>query len=114
MKEETKQIKIKREDELSKLKTRARKQAWLLKKDGFAVDFFDRYKRCWAQLDQSQIENYEIIQIHEFDGQKWNVIVKDISYKSFSHFYSLIQKYKRKYGKKNLHKHMQTIIETIR
>ena len=55
MKEETKQIKIKSENELRKLKTRARKQAWLLKKDGFIVDFYDRYKRCCEQLDQSQI-----------------------------------------------------------
>ena len=114
MKEETKQIKIKSEDELRKLKTRARKQAWLLKKDGFAVDFYNRYKRCWAQLDQSQIKDYERINIYEFDGQKWNVIIKDISYKSFSHFYSLVQKYKRKYGKKNLHKYTRNIIKSIR
>lgn len=100
---------------LRSFKTKARKQAWRLKKDGYIVEFYDRYrKRGWKRLEYSKIYNYEIIRVFEFDGKRWSVIIDDISYKTFSRFYALVQSYKREYGKKRLHDYTGNILENLK
>lgn len=97
---------------LRNLKTKARKQAWTLKKDGYIVDFCDRFKnRGWGKLHYSEIYNYEKIIVFEFDGNKWNMIVKDMSYSTLTRFYQLVQIYKKEYGKKQLHKYTNEILK---
>lgn len=100
---------------LRSFKTKARKQAWKLKKDGYIVEFYDRYrKRGWKRLDYCEIYNFEIIRVFEFDGKRWNVILDDITYQPFTRFYTLIQTYKREYGKKRLHDYTGEILKNLK
>lgn len=100
-------------DLLRKFKTAARKQAWILKKDGYIVDFYDRYKQGSCKLKINQIYNYEKIVVFEFNGTIWNKVINDISYDSLTQFYLLVQRYKKAYGKKDLHKYTGEIIARI-
>ncbi len=115
MKPTTRYWKEKDAELLRNFKTKARKQAWRLKKDGYIVEFYDRYrKRGWKRLEYSEIYNFEIIRVFEFDGNECNVIIKDIPYKTFARFYTLVQSYKREYGKKKLHSYTSEIIEKLK
>lgn len=100
---------------LRSFKVKARKQAWQLKKDGYIVEFYDRYKKIgWRKLEYSEIYNFEIIRVFEFDGNRWNVIIDDISYNTFTSFHTLVQNYKREYGKKKLHDYTSKILKNLK
>lgn len=115
MKPTTRYWKAKDAELLRSFKTKARKQAWRLKKDGYIVDFYDRYKkRGWKRLEYSEIYNYEIIRVYEFDGEGWNTIIDDIPYNKLTRFYTLVQSYKREYGKKRLHGYTGEILNNLK
>ena len=50
MKELTREIRQNKLERLYQLKTNARKQAWKLEKDGYIVEFFERYKTIKDKL----------------------------------------------------------------
>lgn len=92
-------------------RTKSREYAWQLKKDGYIVDFFDRYRKC----DRKKIiEIFERIYVYEFNGKEWTTIIDDITYRDFYRFYTLVQRYKHKYGKKKLHEHTSEILKELK
>ena len=100
---------------LRDLRTEARKQAWILRKDGYIVDFFNRYRNIgWGKMEQSEIYTWERIIIYECHNGKWDVIADDMSYETFSRFFSVVQRYKIHYGKKNLHNHTNIMLSQLK
>lgn len=113
MKESTRVLRQYKMERLHQLKTNARKQAWKLEKDGYIVEFFERYKRIKDQLYGLNIYDNEKIAIYELHGNIWEKIINDIDYGLLTHFYKIVNKYKKEYGKKKLHEHTLEIIEEL-
>ena len=101
---------------LQNYKIKAREYAWLLKKDGYIIEFFNRHKikSNRAKLDYYIINSFEIIRIYECHDGIWETIIKDLDYKKFFRFFALVQRYKRSYGKKKLHEYTGEIIRELR
>lgn len=101
---------------LRNYKIRAREYAWQLKKDGYIVEFFDRYpkKSNRAKLHFWQLEDFEKIRVYECNDERCPTIIDDMAYKKFFRFYALVQRYKHKYGKKKLHEHTSEILKELK
>lgn len=101
---------------LQNYKEKAREYAWQLKKDGYIVEFFNRYpiKSNRAKLNYAQINSFEKIRVYECNDGIWETIINDMVYKKFFRFYAMVQRYKHEYGKKRLHEHTGEILKELK
>lgn len=114
MKESTRVLRQYKIERLHQLKTNARQQAWKLEKDGYIVEFFERYKTRKDKLYGLNIYNNEKISIYELHGNKWDKIIIDTDYGLLTRFYKIENKYKKQYGKKKIHEYTTEIIKELR
>lgn len=101
---------------LRNYKIKAREFAWQLNKDGYIVEFFNRYpkKSNRAKLHFWQLEDFEIIRVYECINKRCKTIIDDTAYKKFFRFYAMVQRYKHEYGKKKLHEHTGEILKELK
>lgn len=113
MKESTRVLRQYKIERLHQLKTNARQQAWKLEKDGYIVEFFERYKKRKDKLYGLNIYDNEKISIYELHGNKWDKIINDMDYGLLTRFYKSVCKYKKQYGKKKIHEYTTEIIKEL-
>ena len=114
MKEETKIRKREKIELLSDIQRESREIKRELQKCGYNVEIISSDKSTSKELTYFEIYNYETYVIREKSNCIFGLKDRDISFPELKKFSMLVNRYKRKYGLKNLHDHTKEIVYEIR
>lgn len=114
MKEETKIRKREKIELLSDIQRKSREIKRELQKCGYNVEIISSDKSTSKELTYFEIYNYETYVIREKSNRIFCSCDRNLSFPELKRFSALVNKYKRKYGLKNLHEHTKEIVYEIR